>query len=315
MNSLQIESFLEIVKQGSITKATKTLYISQSALSNRMIELENELNTTLFIRKKGMHKIILTPMGEKFIDLANAFMRLENEAKNLNKLCNTEVLTIAGVDSVNNYTLVHFFKKFVNTNEQVQLNLKTFHSDEIYNLVAENKVDIGFTLKEVKKENVIAKPIYRELMYLIGKSNSTYYDYYPIDKLDPKMEIYLEWAPDFQLWHDRFFNPDIRKNVQVNTGSMLSKYLDSDKKWALAPMSVITILKQYSDISYYHLETTPPPRYCYMLINRNLSKEKHLLIDNFIQQIEEYIETQTDICVFEPWMDQFSIQPNKKADT
>jgi len=113
----------------------------------------------------------------------------------------------------------------------------------------------------------------------------------------------------------RFFNPDIRKNVQVNTGSMLSKYLDSDKKWALAPMSVITILKQYSDISYYHLETTPPPRYCYMLINRNLSKEKHLLIDNFIQQIEEYIETQTDICVFEPWMDQFSIQPNKKADT
>lgn len=315
MNSLQIESFLEIVKQGSITKATKTLYISQSALSNRMIELENELNTTLFIRKKGMHKIILTPMGEKFIDLANAFMRLGNEAKNLKKLCNTEVLTIAGVDSVNNYTLVHFFKKFVNTNEQVQLNLKTFHSDEIYNLVAENKVDIGFTLKEVKKENVIAKPIYRELMYLIAKANSNYYDYYPLDKLDTRQEIYLEWAPDFQMWHDRFFNPDIRKNVQVNTGSMLSNYLDSEKKWALAPMSVITILKQYSDIKYFHLEITPPPRYCYMLINRNLSKEKHLLIDNFIQQIEEYIETQTDICVFEPWMDQFSIQPNKKADT
>lgn len=315
MNSLQIESFLEIVKQGSITKATKTLYISQSALSNRMIELENELNTTLFIRKKGMHKIILTPMGEKFIDLAYSFLRLENEAKNLNKLCNTEVITIAGVDSVNNYTLVPFFKNFVNTNKQVQLNIKTFHSDEIYNLVAENKVDIGFTLKEIKKENVIAKPIYRELMYLIGKSNSDYYDYYPIDKLDTKQEIYLEWAPDFQLWHDRFFNPDIRKNVQVNTGSMLSKYLDSKEKWALAPMSVITILQQYSNINYYHLEVSPPPRYCFMLINRNISNEKYLLLNKFIKQIEEYIENQTDICVFEPWMGQTSFQITKKTDT
>jgi len=315
MNSLQIESFLEIVKQGSITKATKTLYISQSALSNRMIELENELNTTLFIRKKGMHKIILTPMGEKFIDLANSFMRMEKEAKNLKKLCNTDVLTIAGVDSVNNYTLVHFLKKYVNTNKQIQLNIKTFHSDEIYNMVSENKVDIGFTLKEIKKENVITKPIYRELMYLIAKANSNYYDYYPLDKLDTRQEIYLEWAPDFQMWHDRFFNPDIRKNVQVNTGSMLSNYLDSEKKWALAPMSVITILKQYSDINYYNLEINPPPRYCYMVINRNISKEKHLMIDNFIQQIEEYIETQTDICVFEPWMSQSSVQANKKADT
>jgi len=315
MNSLQIESFLEIVKQGSITKATKTLYISQSALSNRMIELENELNTTLFIRKKGMHKIILTPMGEKFIDLANSFMRMEKEAKNLKKLCNTDVLTIAGVDSVNNYTLVHFLKKYVNTNKQIQLNIKTFHSDEIYNMVSENKVDIGFTLKEIKKENVITKPIYRELMYLIAKANSNYYDYYTLDKLDTRQEIYLEWAPDFQMWHDRFFNPDIRKNVQVNTGSMLSNYLDSEKKWALAPMSVITILKQYSDINYYNLEINPPPRYCYMVINRNISKEKHLMIDNFIQQIEEYIETQTDICVFEPWMSQSSVQANKKADT
>lgn len=315
MNSQQIESFLEIVKQGSITKATKTLYISQSALSNRMIELENELNTTLFIRKKGMHKIILTPMGEKFVELSFAFLRIHDEAKNLNKLCNTEIITIAGVDSVNNYTLVPFFKNFVNTNEQVQLNIKTFHSDEIYDLVAENKVDIGFTLKEIKKENVITKPIYRELMYLIGKTNSDYYDYYPIEKLDTKQEIYLEWAPDFQLWHDRFFNPDIRKNVQVNTGSMLSKYLDSEKKWALAPMSVITILKQYSNISYYHLEISPPPRYCYMLINRNISNEKHLLLNDFIKQIEEYIENQTDICVFEPWMDQFSYKLKKEADT
>jgi hypothetical protein len=120
---------------------------------------------------------------------------------------------------------------------------------------------------------------------------------------------------NFQLWHDRFFNSDIRKNVQVNTGSMLSNYLDSEKKWALAPMSVITILKQYANISYYHLEVSPPPRYCYMLINKNMSDEKQLLLNDFIKQIEEYIENQTDICVFEPWMDQTSLQLKNKANT
>ena len=317
MNSIQIESFLEIVKQGSITKATKTLYISQSALSNRMIELENELETKLFIRKKGMHQIVLTPMGEKFVELAYAILRIENEAKDLNKLCNTEILSIASVDSVNNYTLVPFFKNYIDRNEHIQLNIKTFHSDEIYNLVAENKVDIGFTLKEIKKENVITRPIYRELMYLISKTGGDYYDYYPIEKLDARQEIYLEWAPDFQLWHNRFFNPDCRKYVQVNTGSMLAQYLDSKERWALAPMSVITILKQYIDINYYHLEVNPPPRYCYMLINRNISNEKHIILNNFIQQLEEYVKTQKDICVFEPWMEQpnLQIKMEEKANT
>lgn len=314
MNSIQIESFLEIVKQGSITKATKTLYISQSALSNRMIELENELGTKLFIRKKGLHQIILTPMGEKFVELAHEILRIENQAKELNKLCNTEILSIAGVDSVNNYTLVPFFKSFIYKNELVQLNIKTFHSDEIYNLVAENKVDIGFTLKEIKKENVITRPIYRELMYLISKTGGDYYDYYPIEKLDPRQEIYLEWAPDFQLWHNRFFNPDCRKHVQVNTGTMLAQYLDSEKQWALAPMSVITILKKYTNISYYHLKINPPPRYCYMLVNRNISSEKHMLLNNFIQQLEEYIKNQKDICVFEPWMEESNFQIKKNLD-
>ncbi len=53
MNTQQIEYFLEVVRQGSFTKAAQILYTSQPSLSRQITKLEEELGTSLFNRSRS----------------------------------------------------------------------------------------------------------------------------------------------------------------------------------------------------------------------------------------------------------------------
>ena len=56
MNFKQLSYFQDIVRTGSFTEAAEENFISQSAMSQQMKSLEEELGVTLFERKnRGFH--------------------------------------------------------------------------------------------------------------------------------------------------------------------------------------------------------------------------------------------------------------------
>lgn len=55
--------FLAVARQRSISGAAVTLHITQPTLSRQIMELEQELDTVLFVRKKGNSKLTLTDEG------------------------------------------------------------------------------------------------------------------------------------------------------------------------------------------------------------------------------------------------------------
>jgi DNA-binding transcriptional LysR family regulator len=61
LNSQHLEAFLAIARTLNFTEAAKGIHVTQSALSQRIAKLEDELETTLFIRDRG--KIRLTEEG------------------------------------------------------------------------------------------------------------------------------------------------------------------------------------------------------------------------------------------------------------
>jgi DNA-binding transcriptional LysR family regulator len=50
LQTAQLEAFEEVAKLRNFSKAAKALHITQSALSQRIINLESELEVALFIR-------------------------------------------------------------------------------------------------------------------------------------------------------------------------------------------------------------------------------------------------------------------------
>ena len=75
------QAFLKVVECGSFTGAADELNYTQSAVSQMIISLEKELNTTLFIRSK--YGLQLTYEGEQMLPF---IVELVDSYKNMNEI-------------------------------------------------------------------------------------------------------------------------------------------------------------------------------------------------------------------------------------
>ena len=291
-----IETFLTVVASGSITAAAKKLFISQSTVSSRIMQLEEELKTPLLIRQKGHRQISLTSFGTSFIPIANQWAALWKDTENLKSKSDVKTLTIASVDAVNNSTFVPLFQQHIHTSTQIRLSINTFHSNEIYSLVENRTADLGFVFNQIAYPDVISKPIYQENFYLLCHKDSSYNNYISCNDLDASNEIYINWDSRFRHWHNHHWSPDIIPFMEVNIGSMLSKYLNKPAMnhpghWGIAPMSVIaTAIQNNPDLRYCTLKEPPAARTCYEIKNLHTKSGQQEAIAYFEQELKDFIQ-------------------------
>lgn len=77
MEIRQLKYFVGVAEAGSISEASRRFYLSQSAISQQIKALEDELSTTLFIRTS--HHLSLTESGEMLLPLARQVVRSVND--------------------------------------------------------------------------------------------------------------------------------------------------------------------------------------------------------------------------------------------
>ena len=75
MNFQNLEYFVETAKALNITKAAEQLHISQQALSNHIIKLEEELGCRLFERRRGLQ---LTYSGKQLYKSAEQILDIRS---------------------------------------------------------------------------------------------------------------------------------------------------------------------------------------------------------------------------------------------
>ena len=68
MTLQQLKYVIEVADRGSITEAAKSLFIAQPSLSAAIRELEEEMATSIFVRKS--RGVLLTPEGAEFLGYA-----------------------------------------------------------------------------------------------------------------------------------------------------------------------------------------------------------------------------------------------------
>lgn len=81
MTLQQLVYIIETVRYGSINKAAKMLHTSQPNISTAIMNLEQELNVTLFVRTKN--GVVLTEEGEEFFAYAKTILNQFNEVRDV----------------------------------------------------------------------------------------------------------------------------------------------------------------------------------------------------------------------------------------
>ena len=72
----QLKAFVALVEQGSVTAAAQTLGVAQSTMSEALSSLERALGTSLFLRRRGSHELVLTEAGNALLPHARSVLDL-----------------------------------------------------------------------------------------------------------------------------------------------------------------------------------------------------------------------------------------------
>ncbi len=287
MNNAQIESFLTIVKTGSLNKAAELLYISQPTLTYRLKSLEEELGHTLFFRKRGQHLSVLTPEGKAFLPIAEQWRRAFSETESFKADRLQQEIRIASVDSLNAYAFIPLFQTLGTVASH--LSIRTHYSYEIYALAERQEIDVGFVLQPYQIPDIRVTPLFSEKMYLVFGARPAEGKpcLHPLE-LDPAKEIYLDWGGEFRRWHERWFGGRAQPYVKIDTISLWEQFLREDS-WAILPASVLAAFRQKTALTAVLPEEGPPDRICYMISSRHSPLDKCLWAPDFFGALDGFL--------------------------
>lgn len=169
MDTRQIEYILKIAEENNITHAANKLFITQSALNQQLIKLEQELGTPLFHRSRtNWH---LTEAGEIYIRNAKEIMRLKRETyQTIHDLsdgkCGHLSVGFTAGRGINMFTKVYgtFHQLYPNVIIEPQEGIVK----HLQKMISIGGLDIAFlTLTDKDRTDDIYEPIYEEELYLV----------------------------------------------------------------------------------------------------------------------------------------------------
>lgn len=145
-NLTKYKIFLSVAENKSISKAAVQLYISQPAVSITIRKLEENLKTTLFIRKsKGVE---LTEKGRLLYDSAKkALNMLSDTEKSLKFPFNTGYLRIASSNVLCKHFLMPYLRKFANLYPNTNLAITCTSSVKAYSMIEKCSIDLALAVK------------------------------------------------------------------------------------------------------------------------------------------------------------------------
>ena len=163
-----LETFVEVARYGSVTRAAEGLYLSQPSASGRLLALESELGEQLLVRTpRGVR---LTDAGREFLPYAERAVRVYREGQEaLGALRNlgTGRLLLGAAPAVSTYFLPMVLKRYAGLYPGVSLSVRTGHSEEVLAMVLADQVQIGL-VRKLQHPEIEVQPCYEDELMLVA---------------------------------------------------------------------------------------------------------------------------------------------------
>lgn len=149
-----LNTFIEVARTRHFGKAAENLYLTQSAVSARIKQLEEYFNTALFIRQRNSIK--LTPAGEKLLPFAENLSHTLGEARR--SLNDTEIqhIVISGTPNAWELFLQDELPGIQNQFSDLTVRAEVINNESMVRLLHERLVDLAFSLEPIKSDEVVS---------------------------------------------------------------------------------------------------------------------------------------------------------------
>jgi LysR family transcriptional regulator for metE and metH len=163
----------EVADKGSLTKATDTLYLSQSALSHQLKEIENSLGARLFHRVNK--KLLITGAGKIVLESAERILKdIETTTTSVRKYVSGDTGTLRVATEC--YTCYHWLPSLmVDFNKEfpkVEIEISPEANSNPLNFVYEGKLDLAIVSQIIDDPNIRSSELFTdELVAVVPKGH------------------------------------------------------------------------------------------------------------------------------------------------
>jgi DNA-binding transcriptional LysR family regulator len=174
MDFTQLTTFLEVAKSASFSRAGKTVFLSQPAVSAQIRQLELEYGTRLFDRQGK--KVRLTVAGDALLEYAEKLLALRNESlRAVADRANTPrgTLLIGASEATCLYVLPEVFAEYHRLYADVQINIYRNFSHKVLEKVEDGSVDVGIVTLPIKSPSLKTHSIFQDrLLLMVSPKNA-----------------------------------------------------------------------------------------------------------------------------------------------
>jgi len=119
--------------------------------------------------------------------------------------------------------------------------------------------------------NITIEPFFVDESVLIRPATFETSELEPIHPTDLncKNEIYWNWGPSFQRWHDRWWDPIRSSYIPVDIPGLIFSLMHDSRQWSVVPKSVAKTFVKSGRFVIQQLLDPPPERVCYKIFHKH----------------------------------------------
>jgi len=240
-----LKIFCDLANLQSFSKTAEKHFISQSAISQQLAQLETSHKCQLVNRKK--RPIELTKAGQLLYsatqDMLDRYEHFKNELNTLRTSVGSRI-NVGAIFSIGMHTLPNYVKKFMVGHPNVNVHIEYFSAATIYELVLAGEIDIGLVAVPKKDKRLDVHDFEDEPLVLACNPKHTLArePYVDIHKLQFERFIAFDKNVPTRIWVDGIlerYNVAVRRVMEFDNIETVKRALEIDAGISILPQIAI----------------------------------------------------------------------------
>ncbi|GAB6260589.1 HTH-type transcriptional regulator HdfR [Photobacterium sp. CCB-ST2H9] len=275
MDTELLKTFLEVTKTRHFGRAADNLYLTQSAVSFRIRQLESQLGNALFSRQRG--NVHLTAAGERLQPYAEAILQTWSRARQdvaLSDSCNNQITLGASALVWEFDGISDWISRIYGAIPDLALRLETVSRQGLAKQILNKSIDVVITSEPPKIDNLIVNKVREYQLQLVCHMPDC-----DMTGVKDMPLVYLDWGTRFAVEHSRIYELQKTPILHTHSSKMALEHLLNNGGVGYLPSPVIAHSVEAGEL--YVVKNAPVMEQTLYLIWRD-DNEKIELLDRLL---------------------------------
>ena len=206
-------TFIEIARSGSFVAAAQRLHVTQTAITARVQNLENQLGCTLFVRNRAGAR--LTANGEKFVVYANQLVQTWEAAQRDLPLPEGyhNMLRVGGEISLCNPLMLDWVRALRAAIPDHAIRAEIAEGPSLLRQIEQGVLDCALVYQPAYWPELQVEQLLEEKLIQVCLPGL------------PEPYVYIDWGEGFRQQHDAALPDKARTAISFNLGPLALQYI------------------------------------------------------------------------------------------